>query len=329
MKVTEINRIVRGKLIGDGQLTVQHIAPPGEASPEDLTFYFGEKEILKTEAGCVITRRRLKNIKNQIIVADPRLALYHLLKKIENSTRKKVKGERIKDFKNSKISPFAIIEPDVKIGKNVTIGPFSYIGRSVKIGDDVFIGARATILDKVIIGNRVFIQPGAVIGSEGFGYVKKGRRYLRISHIGGVIIDDDVEIGANVTIDRGTIGDTIIGAGTKIDNLVHIGHNVKIGKNCIIIAQVGISGSVRIGDNVILAGQVGIKDNVEIGDNSIIYAKSAVFKSVPKNSIWSGIPARNHYETMKAYARLFSKSKNNKREDNPERHRTFRQKDRS
>jgi UDP-3-O-[3-hydroxymyristoyl] glucosamine N-acyltransferase len=199
--------------------------------------------------------------------------------------------------------PLAYVHPTAVLGRNVSVAPFVFIGERVCIGSNTVIEPNVTILPDCRVGRRVHIGAGTVIGCEGFGYEHHGKRYRHIPHKGRVSIEDDVEIGANCTIARAKKEETRIGAGTKIDALVHIAHNVVIGRNCIIIAQVGIAGSARIGDNVILAGQVGIKDHVTIGDNSIVYAKSALFRSIPANSRYSGNPARPHHENLKALAR--------------------------
>lgn len=198
----------------------------------------------------------------------------------------------------------SFISKKAKIAENVFIYPFSYIGDNVFIDESTIIYPFVCILRNTMIGKNCRIFPGVLIGFDGFGYEKKGEEYFPIAHNGWVIIEDDVDIGPNTTIALAKEGETRIGKGTKIDALVHIGHNVKIGKNCIIIAQVGIGGSVKMGNNCILAGQVGVRDHCEIGDNSIVYAKSAVFKSVPKNSKYSGIPARPHFLNLKYWAKL-------------------------
>lgn len=198
----------------------------------------------------------------------------------------------------------SFISDKAKIAPNVLIFPFTYIGENVFIDENTIIYPFVCILRNTKIGKGCRIFPGALIGFDGFGYEKKGEEYFLIPHKGWVIIEDNVDIGPNVTIALAKEGETIIGKGTKIDAMVHIGHNVKIGKNCIIIAQVGIGGSAKIGNNCILAGQVGVRDHCEIGDNSVIYAKSAVFKSVPKNSKYSGIPARPHFLNLKYWAKL-------------------------
>jgi UDP-3-O-[3-hydroxymyristoyl] glucosamine N-acyltransferase len=201
------------------------------------------------------------------------------------------------------VSDRAFVSPGADIGPGVTIAPFVYVGERVRIGSDTIIEPNVVILDDCEIGARVQVGAGTVIGCRGFGYVLVEGRRQPIPHYGRVVIEDDVEIGANCTIARAKQDATRIGAGTKIDSFVHIAHNVVIGRNCVIVAQVGIAGSVRIGNDVILAGQVGVKDHVTIGDNSIVYAKSALYRSIPPGSRYSGIPARPHFETLRMLAR--------------------------
>lgn len=201
------------------------------------------------------------------------------------------------------ISELAFVSPSARLARGVTVGPFAYIGNRVKIGAGAKIEPNTTILDDCEVGKRTSVGAGSVIGIEGFGYEPVGRKHRHIPHHGRVVIGDDVDIGANCTVARAMKDATRIGAGTKIDALVHVAHNVTIGRNCIIIAQTGIAGSARLGDNVILAGQVGIKDHVTVGDNSIVYAKSALYRSIPANSRYSGIPARPHRENLQQLAR--------------------------
>ncbi|MBF1208012.1 MAG: UDP-3-O-(3-hydroxymyristoyl)glucosamine N-acyltransferase, partial [Fusobacterium periodonticum] len=188
---------------------------------------------------------------------------------------------------------------DVVIGNNVKIFPNVTIGEGVKIGEGTVIYSNVTIREFVEIGKNCVIQPGAVIGSDGFGFVKVNGNNTKIDQIGTVIVEDEVEIGANTTIDRGAIGDTIIKKYTKIDNLVQIAHNDIIGENCLIISQVGIAGSTIVGNNVTLAGQVGVAGHLEIGDNTMIGAQSGVPGNVEANKILSGHPLVDHREDMK------------------------------
>jgi len=209
----------------------------------------------------------------------------------------------------SGVSPLACVHPSAGLGTGVRIAPFAYIGERVRIGDHTVVEPNVTILAGCRIGRRVRIGAGAVLGMAGFGYQRAADGYRFIPHRGRVVVEDDVEIGANCTIARAKKTETRIGAGTKIDAMVHIAHNVTIGRNCIIVAQCGIAGSVRLGDNVILAGQTGIKDHVTVGDNSIVYAKSALYRSIPADSRYSGIPARPHAENLKLLAQQRRRSR--------------------
>lgn len=217
----------------------------------------------------------------------------------------------------------AYVSPTAKIGKDVSIGAFAFIGDEVEIGSrtvifpfvamyprtrvgrDCFIHAHVSIREESFIGNKVIIHNGAVIGSDGFGYIQDNRKtHVKIPQKGIVVIQDNVEIGANTTIDRASLGKTIIHKGTKIDNLVQIAHNVEIGSDVILIAQTGIAGSSKIGKNVIAGGQVGIADHVEIGDNVIMAAKSGVTKSIPANSMVAGIPHLDIRDWRKAWVSI-------------------------
>jgi len=217
----------------------------------------------------------------------------------------------------------AYVSPTAKVGKDVSIGAFAFIGDEVEIGNrtvifpfvamyprtrigrDCFIHSHVSIREESFIGNKVIIHNGAVIGSDGFGYIQDNRKtHVKIPQKGIVVIQDNVEIGANTTIDRASLGKTIIHKGTKIDNLVQIAHNVEIGSDVILIAQTGIAGSSKIGKNVIAGGQVGIADHVEIGDNVIMAAKSGVTKSIPANSMVAGIPHLDIRDWRKAWVSI-------------------------
>lgn len=214
------------------------------------------------------------------------------------------------------VHPSATIHPDAQIFPGAVIGPRVVIGQdariypNVSILDDSSVGAGsiiypgATIRERVVIGERVIIQPGAVIGSDGFGFAKDGGSSIKIPQIGGVVIGDDVEIGAGVTIDRGAIQNTVIGSGTKIDNLVHIAHNCCIGRNCIIVAQVGISGSVTVGDNCTFAGQTGTVGHVTVGAGTTVAARGVVTADLPPGSMVSGFPAKPHSEEKRIMAAM-------------------------
>jgi UDP-3-O-[3-hydroxymyristoyl] glucosamine N-acyltransferase len=222
------------------------------------------------------------------------------------------------------ISTQAAIDPTVKLGAGVAIGPFAVIENGAVIGDGTviysgcFIGANSkvgknsilypnvVIREEITVGDRAIIHSGTVLGSDGYGFATIEGKHQKIPQIGRVVVEDDVEIGANVTVDRATTGETRIGAGTKIDNLVHIAHNVRIGRDCLIVAQVGISGSTTIGNRVTLAGQVGVVGHVHIGDGAIITAQSGIMNDVAPGEVLFGSPARLHREAMKLQA-IFGK----------------------
>lgn len=200
-------------------------------------------------------------------------------------------GKNVLLGKNVYIGPFCVVEDNVVIGDNTIVESQSSIGHEAMLGSNCYIHPHVVIMGDTLIGNNVIIHPGAVIGSDGYKYEQIDGKLTKIRQIGRVVIEDDVEIGANTCIDRATLSETRIGKGTKIDNLVHVAHNVTIGKNCLIIAQVGIAGSSSIGDNCILAGQVGIADNIKIGNNVLLGAQCGVHRNIPDNERCLGTPA--------------------------------------
>lgn len=310
MKLKDVARIIDGTLYGDKDFEIKHILPPEEAQETDLTFL---SDIgVKTNGGAFISATRIEK-KNCVVVKDLRRAMYSLLKTLAPS--QKPSGVSMKAEveggahlpKTCTVEPFALIKKGAVIGKNTYIGAHCYIDEDVIIGDNCEVHTHAVIYAHTRIGSFVVIGANSVIGGEGFGYVKN-ERYEKIRHVGGVVVRDFAELGSNVTIDRGTIGNTVIGEGTKIDNQVHVAHNVKIGKNCIIMGQSGVAGSSFLGDNVVLCGQVGISDHLKIEDEVIVYAKSGVFKSLKKGRKYSGTPAREHSAVLRAIARLYGSS---------------------
>jgi UDP-3-O-[3-hydroxymyristoyl] glucosamine N-acyltransferase len=204
--------------------------------------------------------------------------------------------------KDAAIGPYVIVGERANIAEGVVIHPQAYIGENVKIGEGSLLYPQVVIGRGTEIGAHCILYPGAVIGADGFGYVWDGERHRKVPQIGRVVIEDDVEIGANSTIDRATTHITRIGRGTKIDDQVHIAHNVTIGENCVIAGNVGISGSVRLGNRVILAGQVGIGDHISIGDDAIVLARAAVLSDLPAGSVSSGTPAYSHKENLRVEA---------------------------
>jgi UDP-3-O-[3-hydroxymyristoyl] glucosamine N-acyltransferase len=203
------------------------------------------------------------------------------------------------------VEPGAVIGPGAEIGAGTVIGANAVIGPQVRIGRDCAVGAGAAITD-TLMGDRVIVHPGCKIGQDGFGFVMSGGRHVKVPQVGRVIIQDDVEIGAGTTIDRGAIHDTVIGEGSKIDNLVQIGHNVSIGRHCIIVAQVGFAGSVTVADYAVLGGKVGVADHVNIGEGAMVAAGSGVIGDIPAGERWAGYPARPRMQWLRAEAALYN-----------------------
>lgn len=296
---------IKGELIRE---SVSGLTPFFHSQEDTLTFASEEKflkKISETKAGVVIVPAgiELPEIgKTYLIVKEnPRI----LMPKILNFFKRPLKPMKkmIEDTaiigSECEIAPNVYIGHDAIIGNRVKIMPGAIISQGVKIGDDSVIHANVTLREFCQLGKECIIQPGAVIGSDGFGYVKINGINTKIDQIGSVILEDSVEIGANTTVDRGAIGDTIIKKYTKIDNLVQIAHNDIIGENCIIISQVGIAGSTEIGDNTTLAGQVGVGGHLKIGKNVVIAAKSGVMGDVEDNQFLSGYPLVPHKDDMK------------------------------
>jgi UDP-3-O-[3-hydroxymyristoyl] glucosamine N-acyltransferase len=260
------------------------------------------KRLEKTSAGAVIVPDGFTDSSKDLLWSENPYASFAKIFQLYQKNKRPVEGIHASAVigEGCRIGDEAAIGPMTAIGNGVSIGPrvaiFGnvHIGDGVVLGDDVRIYPNVTILDGCVIGSRVVIHAGSVIGSDGFGFAPDGEVYHKIPHVGIVRIEDDVEIGAANTIDRGTFGETRIGSGVKTDNLVHIAHNVHIGDNTLLVAQVGISGSTTIGRHSVLAGQVGVVGHIHIGDNVMIGAQSGVGKSVPDGSVISGSPAMPH-----------------------------------
>jgi UDP-3-O-[3-hydroxymyristoyl] glucosamine N-acyltransferase len=289
---------------------IDNIAPLDRAGPFDLTF-FESRNFLSaaatTHAGaCLTTAALAKELPAGVAVLtvrEPYRAFVMAARKLFPQALRPSSLSRPGDFTEAHvdasarmeegviIDPGVVIGPRAEIGSGSVIGANAVIGAEVRIGRDCSIGANATITN-TLIGDRVIVHPGCKIGQDGFGFVMGGSGHLKVPQVGRVIIQDDVEIGAGTTIDRGAIRDTVIGEGTKIDNLVQVGHNVSIGRHCIVVAQTGISGSSTLEDFVVLGARVGLNNNVTIGEGAQIAAVSAVHGDVPPGARWGGTPAK-------------------------------------
>ena len=313
-RLKEIAKLIGGVVIGDGNTQITGICGIREAGPGHLTFIANSKyqHLLETtRASAVITSRDIPSAPLPIIQADnPSLAFAKLASLVNPEVEqrphgispKAVLGKKVRLGKGVAIQAFAVIEDEAEIGDRTVIYAGCYIGRRTRIGNDCLIYPNVSIREKVEIGHRVIIHSGTSIGSDGFGFATVQGIHHKIPQIGTVAIQDDVEIGANVTIDRARFGKTIIGKGTKIDNLVQIAHNVEVGPNSIIVAQAGISGSTKLGRNVVLAGQAGVVGHITIGDNVMVGAQAGVSKSIPPNTNVWGYPAKPHARAKRVNA---------------------------
>jgi UDP-3-O-[3-hydroxymyristoyl] glucosamine N-acyltransferase len=301
--VKELANLSGGELVGDPTLQITGAASLSEAMPGEISFFANRKYIgllRKTRASAIFVPPDFVEPISaaQIRIGNPAKAFEQIVLKFApkpitfapgiHPTAIVDPGARLGE--RVSIQPHAVIEPGAKIGADTIIGAGSYIGHETTIGSDCLIYPRVTIRERSLIGSRVIIHSGAVIGADGFGFEMVDGRQQKLQQLGIVQIDDDVEIGANTTVDRARFGRTWIQEGVKIDNLVQIAHNVVIGKNSVIVAQTGISGSTRVGERVTMAGQVGIVGHVEIADGTIIAAQSGISKSIP-GGVWFGYPA--------------------------------------
>ena len=313
ISLRQIHDVVGGEFVGSPQASVTSLAGFEEAGPNDLTFVTGDR-MLKPgrpiHAGILLAHRRLAEIANpHIVVANPTLAFAQAARAFfcPIPPPRGLDASVVRGL-NTHVGPDASIWPGVTLGDRVTIGarvtlyPGVFIGSDTTIGDDTLLYPNVVIRESCTIGARVIIHSGTVIGSDGFGYVQYQGRHYKIPQLGGVTIEDDVELGANVTVDRATLGQTVIKQGAKVDNLVQIAHNVTIGAHSILVAQVGIAGSTLVGHHVMIGGQAGLADHLVIGEQVMIAARAGVNRSLEPNQIVSGAPVMPHEVWVKAQA---------------------------
>jgi UDP-3-O-[3-hydroxymyristoyl] glucosamine N-acyltransferase len=299
----EIAKLIGGQVVGDSKAVLKHFATIENAQPGDLTFAENDEFFSRAEqsaATAIIADKRFSSATKTIIqVANARvafakaLALFFPEKKYPAGIHPTavIAGTARVDA-SAHVGPHCVIGERVSIGARSVLQAGNYVGDDSKLAEDVNLFPSVTIYSHGIIGNRVKIHANSVIGSDGFGFVQDGPVHRKVPQIGNVVIHDDVEIGAGVTIARGALGATVIGKGTKIDNLVQIAHNVQVGEGCLLVAQVGIAGSSKLGNYVVLAGQVGIAGHLKIGNQVIVGAKSGVMHDIPDGETWLWIPAK-------------------------------------
>ena len=309
---------VGGTVDGDAAATVTSVAPLDRAEAHHLSFLANPKYAslaAERQVGVLLVTRDLADAGRahaRIIVDNPHEAMLPLLPLLYPAASQQpgihptaVIGRGVELGDAVSIGPGVVLGDGVTIGARTRLDAYVVIGDGVRVAEDCHLYPTVTVYAGTEIGPRVRVHAGARLGSDGFGYVYRDGAHVKIPHVGRCLIESDVEIGANSTIDRGSIDDTVIGAGTKIDNLVMVAHNVRIGRLCLLMAQVGIAGSVRVEDGCILAGQVGISGHLTIGRGARLAAQAGVFGSIPAGEKWSGYPARPHKEALRAQAAMF------------------------
>jgi UDP-3-O-[3-hydroxymyristoyl] glucosamine N-acyltransferase len=305
--------VLGATLDGDPNRTVTGVAPLDKAGPDHVSFVVNSRHLraaAQSSAAALVVGRDVEGLPQALLRVDsaqaaliPLLRLFHP----EAPAAPGVHAAAIVDAgaridPSASVGPGAVVEAGAAIGARSRVGALCFVGPGAVLGTDVVLHPRAVVHGSVVIGNRVIVHSGAVLGADGFGYAFDGAAHRKIPQVGGVRIADDVEIGANTTIDRATLGQTVIGRGTKIDNLVQVGHNSEVGEDVILVAQVGISGSCTVGNRAVLAGQVGVADHVTIGEGAVLMAQSGVPNDVAGGEIWSGTPSRPAPQTRRILA---------------------------
>jgi UDP-3-O-[3-hydroxymyristoyl] glucosamine N-acyltransferase len=314
--LAQIHELVGGTIHGDDQTPISSLTSLGEADPHALSFVANEKMskgVATLRVAALLVYRHFSDLAvPQIVVDNPLLAFARVAQKFfvhvptprgiaESVTR----GSDVQIGSDPSIWPCVTLGDRVTIGNRVTLYPGVFIGSDSRIGDDSVLYPNVVVREGCSLGARVIVHSGTVIGADGFGYVQHQGRHHKIPQLGGVVIEDDVELGANVTVDRATFGRTLIKQGTKVDNLVQIAHNVTVGEHCILVAQVGIAGSTTIGRHVMIGGQAGLSDHITIGDQVMIAAKSGVNRSVESNQIVGGSPALPREKALRVQGVIF------------------------
>jgi len=308
---TELAALVGGEVVGDSEVAVGGVADLASAGPTDLSFVSDESWVVaakQSAAGVLVVPRELELRCTQIVVDQPRLRFAELAARLvvpsgpSGVSEQVVFGEQVVLGTDVAIGAWVSLGDRVRLGDRVVVHPGVVIGDDCEVGDDSVLHARVSVRAGTRIGQRVVVHDGTVLGADGFGYEAGPAGLVKVPQLGRVEIEDDVEIGANVCIDRATFGVTVVGRGSKIDNLVQIAHNVTIGQHSVVVAQVGLSGSVSIGDQVVIGGQVGFADHVKVGDGARIAARAGVIRDVAAGAVVSGAPAVPHARAVRIHA---------------------------
>lgn len=319
LTLEQIARAVGGEAFGDASRAVRGVRPLDEAGPDDLSLVASPKYaayIRGTRAGALLVARsvdaELPEDASGVRVDDAHAALPPILARLYPERAPEpgvhptaVVEEGAEVAPDASVGPHAVVGAGSRVGAGARLGAHVVVGRGCRVGEGTTLHPHAVLYDGAEVGARCVIHAGARIGADGFGFVWKDGAHRKVPQVGGCRIGDEVEIGANSTVDRGSIGDTVVGRGSKVDNLVHVGHNARIGEHVLIVAQVGISGSTRVGDGAVLGGQAGIGGHLTIGAGARVGAQAGVMGDVPAGASVSGYPARPHAEAMRAQGALF------------------------
>jgi len=301
-RLSELAELVGGEVQGNPDRTIEGVRTLANAGPQELSFVTSPRyrqEAAASKAGALLTSKALEGVEKDFLLADdPYYALAQILVVMYPPTRAEpgvhptalVATGAILD-PSATVGPYSVVGEGSQIGPGVEVQAHVVVGRECRVGRDSVLFPRVVVYDGCRIGERCILHAGVVVGSDGFGYALHEGQHVKLQHAGRVVVEDDVEIGANTTIDRALLDETRIGSGSKIDNLVQVAHNVRLGRGCVLVSQAGIAGSTRLGDGVVLAGQSGVAGHLELGDGVQVAAKSAVFKSVEASKKVAGIPA--------------------------------------
>lgn len=313
-KLKEIASLVSGEISGSPDIVIKNVAEPDNSQSGDITFAFDEKALAlfeKSKASAAIISQAIKKVpsKPYIKVHNLRLAMAKVLalfdrriKRSKGVKRSAIVSKTAKIGSGCSIMDNVFIGDDTSIGDNAVIYPGCYVGDNCKVGKETTLFPNVVLYEDSVVGDRCILHAGVILGPDGFGFAPVDGKYEKIPQIGNVVVEDDVEIGANSCVSRATMGSTIIKRGTKIDNLVHIAHNCKIGEDCAITSHVAIAGSSELNNHVSIGGMAGVVDHVTIGENTVVMSKAGVTKDMPANSVISGFPAQDHQKELEQLA---------------------------
>jgi len=320
--LSELAARVGGEVQGDGALRIERVAPLESAGPSDLSFFANPRYRAAFEAsgaGAVVVEpeatlppgRTLLRVKNAYLAFARISTLFHPPREpVPEIAPQAAVHPAAHVHPSAQVMPFACVGPAAEVGARTILFPGVVVGAEARVGDDCVLYANVNVRERCVVGHRCILQPGVVVGADGFGFVfdplgeGSGPRHYKVPQAGIAVVEDDVEIGANSCVDRATLGSTVVGRGSKIDNLVQLAHNVQVGPLAIICAQVGVSGSTRLGQGVVLAGQVGLAGHLQIGDRATLLAQSGVMNDIPAGETWGGYPARPQRRWLREEALL-------------------------